>query len=94
MQNENIIGTLRLVFEGNTCNLGRLAVAKSERRQGIATKLLQEATTCCLQQGITKIRLGSQIKAKGFYQNLGFLEEGDIFSDAGIPHIHMVKIIK
>jgi predicted GNAT family N-acyltransferase len=33
----------------------------------------------------------SQEYIKSFYQKLGFVEEGEIFEEAGIPHVKMRK---
>jgi len=33
----------------------------------------------------------SQVAAKGFYEKLGFIAEGEIFLDAGIEHIRVIS---
>ena len=88
-----IIATLRIVKLNNTAKLGRLAVAKAYRHKKIATRLITYAEDYCRQQGIDVIQLGAQITAKDFYKRLGYKEYGDIFIDAGIPHISMRKAI-
>ena len=35
------------------------------------------------------IGLDAQTYAVAFYESLGFTASGEIFDDAGIPHIHM-----
>lgn len=91
----NVVGTLRLVFTANakTAKLGRLAVKKSYRHQGIATHLIQHAQQYCKQQGVDKIELDAQIVAKKFYSQLGYQPIRSPFMDAGIPHIKMVKAL-
>jgi predicted GNAT family N-acyltransferase len=32
----------------------------------------------------------AQVRARGFYEKMGFIAEGDVYQDAGIPHITMV----
>jgi ElaA protein len=39
---------------------------------------------------VTKVKLGAQTHALGFYERLGFTAIGDEFDDAGIPHREMV----
>ena len=34
---------------------------------------------------------GAQAHLQGFYGSLGFEPVGDVYDDAGIPHIEMVK---
>ena len=36
-----------------------------------------------------RIYLDSQIESIGFYKNLGFIEQGDVFQEAGIDHVLM-----
>lgn len=38
-----------------------------------------------------QIALDAQTYAQPFYEKLGFIAQGDVFDDAGIPHIHMVQ---
>lgn len=91
IQNKHVVATLRLVFKHKTAKLGRLAVAKEHRHQGIATRLMQQAHQHCRKLKLEKIELGAQIRVKSFYQKQAYQEVGNIFMDAGIPHILMVK---
>ena len=45
------------------------------------------------QPGITRAKLGSQTHALGFYERLGFIAEGPVYDDAGIPHRDMVMVL-
>lgn len=38
-----------------------------------------------------RIALDAQTYATAFYESLGFIASGDVFDDAGIPHIHMTQ---
>ena len=86
-----LIGTLRLNFKRKTAKLGRLAIAKTYRHQGIATQLMQKAAHFCQYHDINKIELAAQVIAKDFYTKLQYRESGDTFMDAGIPHVLMIK---
>lgn len=65
--------------------IGRMAVLKDMRHKNIGSKLLRAAITIIQEAGNTPT-LGAQINAMGFYANHGFLPEGPVFDDAGIPH--------
>ena len=88
-----VIATVRIIITDDEAKLGRLAVLKSCRKQGIATQLMQMATQFCQQNSITRIRLGAQVSVQDFYAKLGYQAVGDIFDDAGIPHITMLQNI-
>ncbi|QFQ89359.1 GNAT family N-acetyltransferase [Paracoccus kondratievae] len=85
------IGTARILIEGRTGKIGRVAVRKSARGTGVGAALiraaLEELRTL---PGITRAKLGAQTHAIGFYEKLGFVAYGPEYDDAGIPHRDMV----
>lgn len=89
-QNPNIktaLGTARILASGK---IGRVAVLKTHRRQGIGTLLVSSAIKAALTMRYTNIYLDAQLSAIEMYAALGFVTEGDIFLDAGIEHKRMV----
>lgn len=72
-------------------HIGRVAVLKDYRRCGIGSKMLEAFEKELLSRGAKEIVLGSQLKAKTFYEKNGYIEYGDIFLDEGCPHILMKK---
>ena len=87
-----VIGTGRLLIrEEGTCQIGRMAVDQLWRRQGVGGQLLlyleQEART----QGMSQAMLHAQVYVKSFYAAHGYLERGEVFLEANIPHIEMRK---
>ena len=79
-----VIGTARLLPEGQ---IGRMAVRKAWRKQGIGTRLL----TCLIDSAKNRegLFLNAQTSAESFYRDNGFSAEGEIFMEAGIPHRRM-----
>ncbi|HBX27476.1 MAG TPA: hypothetical protein DEF72_08625 [Gammaproteobacteria bacterium] len=65
--------------------IGRMAVIREIRHRNVGSKLLRFAVTR-IQEAGNMPTLGAQIGAIGFYASHGFLPEGPIFDDAGIPH--------
>lgn len=80
------IGTARLMPSGQ---IGRMAVLKAFRRQGIGAKLLNAAVAEALKLGTQTPFLHAQTHALEFYRAHGFESHGDIFLDAGIEHLAM-----
>lgn len=78
------IGTARLLPGGQ---IGRMAVLRRWRGIGIGTAMLQ----CLIAHAAEKERLflNAQTSAESFYRRNGFEPEGDVFMEAGIPHIRM-----
>lgn len=87
LKEEAAIGTARILASGK---IGRVAVLKAHRRQGIGKLLVRTAIHAALAKRYTNIYLDAQLPAMDMYATLGFVAEGDIFLDAGIEHKRMV----
>ena len=75
---------------GDTCKIGRVCVLAPMRGHGIGAALITASVAKFRGlSGITRVVLGAQTHALGFYQALGFQGEGDEYQDAGIPHLDM-----
>jgi len=73
--------------------IGRMAVMQKYRRFGVGGMVLDFLEQIALNEGIHQITLNAQEYVKKFYDNHGYKEEGDVFIEAGIPHVTMVKTI-
>ena len=85
------IATARLLNSGQ---IGRMAVLKPYRKSGIGSMLLTKLLSIAKSMKMNDVFLNAQINALSFYKQHGFNETGDIFDDAGIPHIRMEKEVK
>ncbi len=81
-----IAGCARLL-NGN--KIGRMAVLKKFRKQGVGFKLLECIKRYASQKRITKLSLSAQCHAYAFYQNAGFHACSTPYLEAGINHIDM-----
>ncbi len=84
------IGTARMLPDGH---VGRIAVCKEWRGQGVGTRLTEYLTEVARDRGFAEIHLHSQIQAAEFYSRLGFEPRGDTFMEAGIEHVLMVRVL-
>ena len=85
------VGCGRLVLFEGYAQIGRVAVLKENRGSGYGKMICKELINIAREAGVAKIILHSQCSAEGFYLGLGFTPEGEIFDDAGIDHICMVR---
>jgi predicted GNAT family N-acyltransferase len=84
-----VIGTLRLLVDGDSAKVGRVAVERDWRRRGIASRMLDIALDGARERGCARVRLAAQLEAIALYEQAGFTVESDPFDDAGIPHVWM-----
>lgn len=80
------IGTARMLPDGH---IGRVAVLPAWRGQGIGQALMQTLCAQAVSVGLQSVHLASQESAVAFYRRLGFVAAGDVFIEAGIPHLNM-----
>lgn len=80
------IATARLLQNNS---VGRVAVLKAYRGQGIGRMIMLEIIRQAHQQDRTFLQLSSQVHAISFYEKLGFSIQGDAYDECGIPHIKM-----
>lgn len=86
-----VVGTCRLLFDGATAKLGRLAVAAPARGAGVGGALIDAAERQARGAGAGRIALHAQTAATGLYASRGFVALGDCFEQAGIEHVRMEK---
>lgn len=93
LQNGVVIGTGRLLpdVDGRGPHIGRMAVARERRRDGVGGRILRFLEQQGRHRGFRQITLHAQEYVKSFYAGHGYREVGDVFEEAGIPHREMVK---
>lgn len=84
------IATARLLVNNS---VGRVAVLKAYRGQGIGRLIMLEIIAYAQAQKRPSLQLSSQVHAISFYEKLGFSIQGDEYDECGIPHIEMVMPI-
>ncbi len=84
-----VLGTLRLLLDGEVAKIGRVAVAREFRRRGIAASMLERALAEARALGARRARLAAQSEALALYEHAGFVVESAPFQEAGIEHVWM-----
>ena len=82
------LATGRLLPDGR---IGRMAVLKAVRGQGLGSAVLNALMQQARQKGFGEVVLSAQTHAQGFYLRHGFVPEGAEYLDANIPHVSMRK---
>jgi len=88
--NGKAVATGRLLPDGH---VGRMAVMKFARGQGIGGAILERLVGEAKKRGDRAVILNAQTHAEPFYKRYGFLRDGDEFMEAGIPHICMRLVL-
>ncbi|MBM6921750.1 GNAT family N-acetyltransferase [Phocea massiliensis] len=87
-------GTARLFWDNKpTIHAGRICLLKEMRGDGNGLKLLDELAKKAKELGASRMILGAQCRAMGFYEKAGYRPFGEVFDDEGCPHQMMEKLL-
>ncbi|MEL6438348.1 MAG: GNAT family N-acetyltransferase [Cyanobacteria bacterium J06621_8] len=90
--NGQAVGTTRIrEIDPDTAKIERLAVLSEFRRCGVGKRLMETALQTPPASQKLQIIVHAQEYISRLYQQLGFIVVGDKFSEAGIPHVKMIK---
>lgn len=93
-QDGQCVGTGRLVDLGNgQAQIGRMAVLPNFRGQGIGREILERLLLAATAEGVSSLILHAQLTAMPFYEKLGFVGQGSLYEEAGIPHRNMMLLL-
>ncbi len=85
-------GRLLPALDG-VAKIGRMAVLRQMRGMRFGEQVLKGLIDAARARGDTSVRLHAQCSAEAFYLRQGFVRHGEVFEEAGIPHIEMRKPI-
>lgn len=69
--------------------IGRMAVLPEWRGKQVGSAVLEALLSVARSRELVRVELAAQTQVAGFYERHGFKKVGEIFMDAGIPHILM-----
>jgi ElaA protein len=81
-----VLATIRVLDDGASRAIGRVATAAAARGQGLAARLIEEGIALA---GDVPITLGAQAHLEGWYERFGFRRSGPGYVEDGIPHVPM-----
>ena len=81
-----VVGSARMLDDGDTWRIGRVVLAPEARGRGLADPLMEAAIAECEGRDVV---LNAQAPLAAWYGSLGFEVTGPEFLDDGIPHLPM-----
>jgi predicted GNAT family N-acyltransferase len=80
------VGCGRILPNGH---IGRIAVIQQWRKQKVGTTIMEALLDYARAHDYKQVDVDAQTQALPFYRSFGFVEQGEEFIDAGLPHIKM-----
>jgi predicted GNAT family N-acyltransferase len=85
-----VVATGRLLV-GEPTTIGRMAADPAVRGRGHGRAVLEELHRQAAMRGVTEIALHAQLTARGFYERAGYTAVGEVYEEAGIAHVTMIR---
>ncbi|MGY1718675.1 GNAT family N-acetyltransferase [Blastococcus sp. SYSU DS0552] len=81
-----VLATIRVLDDGATRAIGRVATVATARGRGLAGRLIEQALA---DHGHGPLTLGAQAHLEQWYGRFGFRRSGPGYLEDGIPHVPM-----
>ncbi len=96
MQHGLAIGTIRYIVDGpGRLHIGRVAILQEHRAKGYGSLMMRWLHKFLAKKfNPVTITIHAQAHLKQFYEQFGYVAEGDIFLEAGIEHYKMTVTLK
>ena len=91
VEGERVVGTCRVLMDGEIGRLGRMAVDRRARGRGAGGAILAAAERSARDAGARQMWLHVQRYVVDMYAAAGYAVYGETFVDEGIPHVSMEK---
>ena len=86
------VATARLrVIDETAGKVERVAVLADYRNLGIGRQVMDRIELLAGDRSLERLELHAQTHVEGFYERLGYETVSDVFEEAGIPHVEMIK---
>ena len=91
VEQDNVIGSVRLIQVENSMKLERMAIYREYRQYNFGYDAIKQIINHYKEKSIEKIILDSVYDIRNFYKKCGFTEIGKIFDRVGLHHIKMER---
>ena len=93
-EDDQLAGVVMLRLDGpGRGKLRQMAVAEAMRGRHVGEQLVTALEAHARAAGLHHVGLASRKVAVGFYEKLGYVADGDEFTEVTIPHRHMSKAL-
>ncbi|PFZ10212.1 GNAT family N-acetyltransferase [Bacillus pseudomycoides] len=87
------VGAGRFRIAQGIGKMERICVLSSHRKKGIGKIIIDALEAYAKEESLPKLKLHAQTHAESFYKKLGYETVSDVFMEADIPHVVMIKEI-
>lgn len=93
VRGERVCACAVLVPQGKAMKMQRVAVAEDLQGQGIGGAIMRYCERVAAGHGAEKVYVHARDTAVPFYEKNGYVAEGEMFDEDGIPHLKMWTLL-
>lgn len=93
LDNTLIGGMMLIPLSDDTIRMMQVAVSNKYQGSGVGRELVAHAEKRAKDSGYKKLVMHAMLNVVGFWEKLGYTQEGDIFEEKGITFAKMIKQI-
>lgn len=86
-----IAGLILVPVDNEEIRVMQVAVDVIHQGEGVGRRLIEYAESVAKKIGYERIVMHAMLSVVGFYEKMGFIQEGDLFEEKGINFVRMVK---
>lgn len=91
---DKLVGGLMMIpLDDKTIRLMQVAVDGRYQGEGVGKKMIEYAISRAKEAGYSVMIMHAMLNVVGFYEKLGFKQQGDIFEENGVTFAKMIKKI-
>ncbi len=91
---DRLVGGLMMIpLDDKTIRLMQVAVDGRYQGEGVGKKMIEYAISRAKEAGFSVMIMHAMLNVVGFYEKLGFKQQGDIFEENGVTFAKMTKKI-
>ena len=87
--NGESVGSFRLRPIDDSYKIERMGILPQFHSRGFGRMALEEIKILSRNCNMSRLILDSIFDVRGFYEKSGFVQDGDVYSKVGIPHVKM-----
>ncbi len=94
LDGEKLVAALILhPLEDGVIQMRQVCTHPDRQGEGLGRMLVAAAEQLAKEEGFRQMVLHGRLTAAGFYRRLGYLTDGAVFTELGIPHISFSKLL-
>jgi len=92
-EDELVACVIAVPLSATEAKIRQMAVSQEHQGKGCGRRVIEGLERHLAVRGVTHFSMHARMSAVGFYEKLGYSKVGEKFTEVGIPHVRMEKVV-